>query len=214
MSPTYGGWGGRYVWRQPSTASRAPFWTQGGDSYPGPRQLARHGRRHRRQDATRRIRRRSGAGATAFQHDFAARMDWTIKDPREREPQPGGRRERPGGQGADHGRRACRHAADARRRAARAIPTATRSRYRWFFYPEAGTGIPGQPVVRRRSRADRRWRHAGEGGIPSGAGRRPARAAAARDAQDADTAARDGHAARRRAPRTSSSRSRTTARRP
>ena len=34
MSPTFGGWGGRYVWRQFSGESR-PFWTQGGDSYPG-----------------------------------------------------------------------------------------------------------------------------------------------------------------------------------
>ena len=34
MSPTYGGWGGRYVWRQPYGEPR-PFWTQGGDSYPG-----------------------------------------------------------------------------------------------------------------------------------------------------------------------------------
>ena len=34
MSPAYGGWGGRYVWRQPSGEPRA-FWTQGGDSYPG-----------------------------------------------------------------------------------------------------------------------------------------------------------------------------------
>ncbi len=33
-SPTYGGWGGRYVWRQPYGESR-PIWTQGGDSYPG-----------------------------------------------------------------------------------------------------------------------------------------------------------------------------------
>jgi hypothetical protein len=31
MSPAYGGWGGRYVWRQPSREPRA-FWTQGGDS--------------------------------------------------------------------------------------------------------------------------------------------------------------------------------------
>jgi hypothetical protein len=26
-------------------------------------------------------------------------------------------------------------------------------RFRWFFYPEAGTGIPGQPVARTRARA-------------------------------------------------------------
>ena len=48
MSPAYGGWGGRYVWRQPSGETR-PFWTQGGDSYPGQRQLARHGDRRRRE---------------------------------------------------------------------------------------------------------------------------------------------------------------------
>ena len=34
MSPAFGGWGGRYVWRQPRGETR-PFWTQGGDSYPG-----------------------------------------------------------------------------------------------------------------------------------------------------------------------------------
>ena len=34
MSPTYGGWGGRYVWRQYYGETR-PSWTQGGDSYPG-----------------------------------------------------------------------------------------------------------------------------------------------------------------------------------
>ena len=34
-------------------------------------------------------------------------------------------------------------------------------RYRWFFYPEAGSGIPGQPVaIRERTPA------AGAGGIP------------------------------------------------
>jgi hypothetical protein len=33
MSPAWGGWGGRYVWRRFSGESR-PFWTQGGDSYP------------------------------------------------------------------------------------------------------------------------------------------------------------------------------------
>ena len=34
MSPTYGGWGGRYVWRTFYGEPR-PFWTQGGDSFPG-----------------------------------------------------------------------------------------------------------------------------------------------------------------------------------
>ena len=34
MSPAYGGWGGRYVWRKPRDEPR-PFWTQGGDSFAG-----------------------------------------------------------------------------------------------------------------------------------------------------------------------------------
>ena len=37
---------------------------------------------------------------TAFQHDFAARMDWTIKDAARREPQPARGGERPAGHGA------------------------------------------------------------------------------------------------------------------
>ena len=39
-----------------------------------------------------------------------------------------------------------RRAADARRRR-HARSRRQGADYRWFFYPEAGTGIPGQPVV-------------------------------------------------------------------
>src|SRR5215471_1068 len=78
MSPTYGGWGGRYVWRQFSGETR-PMWTQGGDSYPG-RDSSRDtvtgtdGRSYTTDQAT------IWRWREAFQHDFAARMDWTIKD--------------------------------------------------------------------------------------------------------------------------------------
>src|SRR5262245_27992551 len=80
MSPTYGGWGGRYVWRQFYGETR-PFWTQGGDAYPG-RDSSRDtvtgadGRTYTSDQAT------IWRWREAFQHDFAARMDWTIKDPR------------------------------------------------------------------------------------------------------------------------------------
>ena len=47
MSPSYGGWGGRYVWRTYYGETR-PFWTQGGDSFPGARQFEGHGGRCRR----------------------------------------------------------------------------------------------------------------------------------------------------------------------
>lgn len=79
MSPTYGGWGGRYVWRQ-SYGETRPSWTQGGDSYPG-RDNSRDtvigidGRPHTTDQAT------IWRWRDAFQRDFAARMDWTVKSP-------------------------------------------------------------------------------------------------------------------------------------
>jgi hypothetical protein len=80
MSPTYGGWGGRYVWRRFHGETR-PFWTQGGDAYPG-RDNSRdtvmvEGRAYTSDQAT------VWRWRTAFQHDFAARMEWTIKPPRD-----------------------------------------------------------------------------------------------------------------------------------
>jgi len=75
--PDWGGWGGRYVNRKPYGEPHA-IWTQGGDEFS----------RVTSQDEV-----RTADGAThvsdqatiwrwreAFQHDFAARMDWTIQD--------------------------------------------------------------------------------------------------------------------------------------
>ena len=113
MSPTYGGWGGRYVWRAFYGEPRA-LWTQGGDSFPG-RDNSKDtvtgvdGRTYTSDQAT------IWRWRTAFQHDFAARMDWTIKDPRAGEPQSRGRRERRRREGAGAHRRDGRRAADARR---------------------------------------------------------------------------------------------------
>ena len=92
---------------------------------------------------------------TAFQHDFAARMDWTIKDARSANHNPTRRRERPARQRAAGARRAGRHGRRPSTRRARPIRMAMRSRYSWFFYPEAGTGIPGQPVFAVRQSAAR-----------------------------------------------------------
>ena len=81
MSPSYGGWGGRYVWRTYYGETR-PSWTQGGDSFPG-RDNSKDtvagvdGRTYTSDQAT------IWRWRTAFQHDFAARMDWTVKEPKE-----------------------------------------------------------------------------------------------------------------------------------
>ncbi len=69
--PHWGGWGGRYLLRQPYGETR-PIWTQGGDSFT-------------RVTSADEVNGAVSDQATiwrwreAFQHDFAARMDWTIK---------------------------------------------------------------------------------------------------------------------------------------
>ena len=144
MSPTFGGWGGRYVWRTYSGETR-PFWTQGGDSFPG-RDSSRDtvagidGRTHTTDQAT------IWRWRTAFQHDFAARMDWTITDVTQANHNPsvvvnGSGGKAPIAISATVGVPVTLDAAGSR------DPDGDALQFRWFFYPEAGTGIPGQPVA-------------------------------------------------------------------
>jgi Protein of unknown function (DUF1593) len=69
--PDFGGWGGRYVWRQPYGETH-PIWTQGGDMF-------------RRVTSADTVNGHTSDQATiwrwreAYQNDFAARMDWTVK---------------------------------------------------------------------------------------------------------------------------------------
>jgi hypothetical protein len=75
--PDWGGWGGRYIYRQPRGEPH-PIWTQGGDLFS----------RVTSQDTVRGLdgQEYTSDQATiwrwreAFQNDFAARMDWTIAD--------------------------------------------------------------------------------------------------------------------------------------
>jgi hypothetical protein len=144
MSPTYGGWGGRYIWRQPYGETR-PIWTQGGDSYPGNDNsrdtvVGSDGTSFTSDQAT------IWRWRTAFQHDFAARMDWTIKDVAHANHNPeivlnGGDGKSPLTIDAVVGMPLTLDAAGTR------DPDGNALTYRWFFYAEAGTGIPGQPVA-------------------------------------------------------------------
>ncbi|MFT4274656.1 MAG: DUF1593 domain-containing protein [Pantoea sp.] len=78
MNPGWGGWGGRYIVRTPQNEPH-PIWTSGGDFFPGNPNGAdtvtgADGQQYTSNQAT------IWRWRAAFQHDFAARMDWTIKD--------------------------------------------------------------------------------------------------------------------------------------
>jgi hypothetical protein len=75
--PDWGGWGGRYVYRQPYGETH-PIWTQGGDEFRRVTSqdtvLGADGVTHVSDQAT------IWRWREAFQNDFAARMTWTVAD--------------------------------------------------------------------------------------------------------------------------------------
>ncbi len=75
--PDWGGWSGRYIYRQPYGETH-PIWTQGGDEFMRVTSqdtvIGVDGKEHVSDQAT------IWRWREAFQNDFAARMDWTFKD--------------------------------------------------------------------------------------------------------------------------------------
>jgi len=75
--PDWGGWGGRYVFRQPYGETH-PIWTQGGDEFTRVNSadtvMGADGREHVSDEAT------IWRWRAGFQNDFAARMSWTVED--------------------------------------------------------------------------------------------------------------------------------------
>jgi len=75
--PDWGGWGGRYIYRQPYGETH-PIWTQGGDLFSRVTSqdevTGADGRRYISDQAT------IWRWREAYQNDFAARMDWTVND--------------------------------------------------------------------------------------------------------------------------------------
>ena len=75
--PDWGGWGGRYVYRQPYGETH-PIWTQGGDEFARVTSqdavVGVDGAEHVSDQAT------IWRWREAFQNDFAARMTWTVAD--------------------------------------------------------------------------------------------------------------------------------------
>lgn len=133
--PDWGGWGGRYIFRQPYGETH-PIWTQGGDlfsrvtSQDGVTGI--DGRQYISDQAT------IWRWRAAYQNDFAARMDWTVNDYKHANHNPvlevNGRR----GTGpifldVKVGQQLTLDAAGSY------DPDGQRIQYRWFHYSEAGS---------------------------------------------------------------------------
>ncbi|MDR3738458.1 MAG: DUF1593 domain-containing protein [Terracidiphilus sp.] len=77
LRPDFGGWGGRYVYRQPYGETH-PIWTQGGDEFARVTSqdtvVGVDGREHVSDQAS------IWRWRSAYQNDFAARMAWTVAD--------------------------------------------------------------------------------------------------------------------------------------
>jgi hypothetical protein len=133
MNPTFGGWGGRYIWRQPWLETR-PFWTNSRVSRDTV--VGIDGKSYTSDQAT------IWRWREAFQHDFAARMDWTIKGVADANHNPdivvnGVDGKSPLQLDATVGTPISLDASKSRDRDGNAL------RYSWFSYAEAGTGVPG-----------------------------------------------------------------------
>lgn len=127
--PNWGGWGGRYLLRQPYGEAR-PIWTQGGDSFA----------RVTSADTVNGV---VSDQATiwrwrdAFQNDFAARMDWTVQPFAKANHPPEVKVGSAGGDApvvieADVGKPIALDASASR------DPDGQRLRFSWTNYPEAG----------------------------------------------------------------------------
>jgi hypothetical protein len=133
MNPTFGGWGGRYVWRQPWLETR-PYWTNSRGSRDTV--VGTDGKSYTTDQAT------IWRWRQAFQHDFAARMDWTIKDVAAANHNPdvivnGVEGKAPLMLDATVGTAVVLDASRSRDRDKHAL------QYSWVFYQEAGSGLPG-----------------------------------------------------------------------
>jgi hypothetical protein len=125
-TPSFGGWGGRYVLRQPYSETRK-IWTQGGDMF-------------RRVTSADTVNGLTSDHATiwrwrpAYQNDFATRMDWTIKDYAHANHPP-----------VVNVKTVLTHKSNGDQitqldASASSDPDGDKLRYRWFHYAEAGAG--------------------------------------------------------------------------
>jgi hypothetical protein len=141
--PDWGGWGGRYTYLQPYGETHL-IWAQGGDEFARATSqdsvTGIDGRTHVSDQAT------IWRWRDAFQNDFAARMDWTVKDYNHANHSPSVVVNGQAGTGVVEiamttGQTVALDASGT------TDPNHQSLAYRWFLYPEAGlTGTHGADV--------------------------------------------------------------------
>ena len=142
-NPSWGGWGGRYSYRTPYGETR-PIWTQGGDAARVNSQDAvtgADGQQYSSDQAT------IWRWREAYQHDFAARMDWTVKGYAEANHNPvvvvnGQKGTAPILINAQVGQPVVLDASGT------SDPDGNQLRYTWFHYAEAGAAAGPQAQVK------------------------------------------------------------------
>jgi hypothetical protein len=149
--PNWGSWGGRYEYYLPPTQKwfaepeTRPIWTNAQDEV-----LGVDGRWHTGNHET------IWRWRPAFQNEFAARMDWTIKPLAQANHPPVARLGTPDRLAAKPGQRIELSAAGS------SDPDGDALSYQWFYYDEAGTfatssGRSGQPLEIRDSDQPQAW---------------------------------------------------------
>jgi hypothetical protein len=134
VSSTWGGWGGRYELRQ-SYGETRPIYTNSRDTV-----TLQDGRSYTSNQAT------IWRWREAYQHDFAARMDWCVQPPEQANHNPIAVVNGQAGKDvlridARPGQSISLSAEGSR------DPDGNQLSYRWFYYPEAGTYRPQGPVT-------------------------------------------------------------------
>lgn len=149
--PDWGGWGGRYELYTPRPQKwhlhpeTRPFWSDSTDEV-----LGIDGRWHDTNHAT------IWRWREAYQNDFAARMDWTIKPYAEANHPPVPKLSHPDRLTAKRGERVSLSAEGT------TDPDGDAVSYQWFYYPEAGTfptssARSGQPLEIENFDQSRAW---------------------------------------------------------